>query len=53
MIMTKLEIYFFRQKSGKEPVRDWLRGLPPQERKLIGEDLKLAKRRMAKLRGDK
>ncbi len=40
MIRTKLEVYFFRQKSGKEPVRDWLKNLPPRERKIIGEDLK-------------
>jgi hypothetical protein len=28
-------------ESGADPVRDWLRTLPPYERKLIGEDLKM------------
>jgi phage-related protein len=40
MTKAKLEIYFFRQASGKEPVRDLLKSLPPLERKFIGEDLK-------------
>ncbi len=37
----KLNVKFFRQKaSGSEPVRDWLRKLPANERKAIGEDIK-------------
>jgi hypothetical protein len=37
----KLNITFFRQKaSGSEPVRDWLRQLPENEKKAIGEDIK-------------
>ena len=35
-----LTVNFFRQESGNEPVRDWLRSLPAEERKLIGEDIK-------------
>jgi len=37
----KLSVKFFRQSaSGSEPVRDWLRQLPENERKAIGEDIK-------------
>ena len=35
-----LQVKFFRQDSGKEPVRDWLKELPIEERKIIGEDIK-------------
>lgn len=31
---------FFRTGGGREPVREWLRGLPPEDRKRIGEDIK-------------
>ena len=30
---------FFRTTSGKEPVRDWLKGLSKDERRKIGEDI--------------
>ena len=36
-----LPMIFFRSASGKEPVRLWLKELPPEERKLIGEDLQV------------
>lgn len=35
-----ISVRFFRQESGSEPVRDWLKSLSPQDRKLIGEDIK-------------
>jgi len=35
-----LSVKFFREKSGAEPVRNWLKGLSSQDRKLIGEDIK-------------
>lgn len=35
-----MAVRFYRSKSGKEPVRDWLRGLPRQSKKAIGEDIK-------------
>ena len=35
-----ISVRFFRQESGAEPVRDWLKSLSPQDRKLIGEDIK-------------
>ena len=30
---------FYRSASGREPVREWLRGLPREDRKLIGGDI--------------
>ncbi|MBF0134436.1 MAG: type II toxin-antitoxin system RelE/ParE family toxin [Magnetococcales bacterium] len=36
-----LDVVFFRTASGNEPVRDWLRGMDLEDRKAIGEDLKL------------
>ncbi|HEV2045619.1 MAG TPA: type II toxin-antitoxin system RelE/ParE family toxin [Chthoniobacterales bacterium] len=30
---------FFRTETGREPVRDWLKDLPKNERKIIGEDI--------------
>ncbi len=38
--MTPLKVNFFRHKNGTEPVRSWLKSLPPVERKLIGQDIK-------------
>ena len=35
-----LSIAFFRAGSGNEPVREWLKSLPREERRLIGEDIK-------------
>lgn len=31
---------FVRTEAGGEPVRDWLKGLSTEDRKLIGEDIK-------------
>lgn len=37
----RLSAAFFRQSaSGSGPVREWLRGLPANERRAIGEDIK-------------
>jgi phage-related protein len=37
----KLVVKFFQQgASGSEPVRDWLKALPLEEKKAIGEDIK-------------
>lgn len=36
----KLKALFFKNSSGKEPVRDWLKGLTKEEKKLIGDDIK-------------
>ena len=31
---------FYRTEAGGEPVREWLKGLSPEDRKTIGEDIK-------------
>jgi len=33
-------VIFFRLDSGREPVRDWLKGLDRESRKTVGEDIK-------------
>lgn len=33
-------VAFFRLDSGREPVREWLKGLSKENRKTIGEDIK-------------
>jgi hypothetical protein len=35
-----LSVKFFRTEAGNEPVRDFLRDLPPEDRKIIGMDIK-------------
>lgn len=35
-----LKVKFFRTKSGHEPVRDFLLALSPEDRKIIGTDIK-------------
>lgn len=36
-----LTVNFFRSEVGREPVKEWLRALPKEDRKVIGEDIKL------------
>jgi phage-related protein len=36
----RLRVLFYRTSSGNEPVREWLKALPIQDRKIIGDDLK-------------
>ncbi|HRK68945.1 MAG TPA: type II toxin-antitoxin system RelE/ParE family toxin [Hyphomonas sp.] len=36
-----LRVVFFRTLVGREPVRDWLLDLDKEDRKVIGEDVKL------------
>ena len=38
--LKRLPAYFYRSDSGREPVREWLKGLKPADRKIIGEDIK-------------
>ena len=33
-------VVFFKTESGNEPVREWLKNLTPNDRKIIGEDIK-------------
>ena len=35
----KIPLIFYRNRAGAEPVLDWLRGLPAEERKEVGRDL--------------
>jgi len=37
-----LEVVFYKTESGNEPVREWLKGLPRDDRRTIGEDIKTA-----------
>ena len=38
--MKRLPAAFYQLPSGREPVRDWLKALGPEDRKIIGEDIK-------------
>lgn len=38
--LKRLPAYFYRSDNGREPVREWLKGLEPADRKVIGEDVK-------------
>jgi phage-related protein len=38
--LKRLPARFFRLDSGREPVREWLKSLSPEDRKAIGEDIK-------------
>src|SRR6266496_460265 len=39
-IAPVLSVAFFRTGSGNEPVREWVKSLPREERRIIGEDIK-------------
>lgn len=38
--MKRLPAAFYRLPSGREPVREWLKTLGDEDRKIIGEDVK-------------
>jgi len=38
--LKRLPASFYRSDRGREPVREWLKGLEPEDRKAIGEDIK-------------
>jgi phage-related protein len=38
-LITKVDLVFFRNEAGSEPVREWLKSLVEVERRLIGTDL--------------
>ncbi len=38
----RLQVYFFKTANNRQPVRDWLKELPVEDRKVIGNDLKTA-----------
>ena len=35
-----LDVFFYKETSGREPVREWLRSLDKEAKKTIGEDIK-------------
>lgn len=38
--LKRLPARFYRTMSGREPVREWLKDQSPEDRKIIGEDIK-------------
>jgi len=36
----RLQVIFFKTEAGHEPVRAWLKSLPLQDKKIIGQDIK-------------
>ena len=38
--MKQLPAFFYALPSGREPVQEWLKGLPAEDRKIVGEDIK-------------
>ena len=36
-----ITVDFYKQGNGREPVREWLKSLRKEERRIIGEDIKL------------
>lgn len=40
IVGSPLTVVFYQTQSGKEPVREWLKGLSKEEKKAVGEDIK-------------
>jgi len=38
--LKRLPAHFYRSEGGREPVREWLKGLDREDRKAVGEDIK-------------
>ena len=38
--LPRLTVRFFHESNGSEPVRDWLKRLPAEEKREIGSDIK-------------
>jgi len=38
--LKRVPVLFYRTESGNEPVRQWLQAMAPEDRRLIGEDIK-------------
>jgi phage-related protein len=38
--LKRLPARFYRSNSGREPVREWLKKLDAEDRKILGEDIK-------------
>ena len=41
MMKKIIQVSFFKQVSGIEPVREWLKSLPIEDKKIIGYDIKV------------
>jgi hypothetical protein len=39
MALKRIPAFFYALPSGREPVRAWLKGLPEDDRKMVGEDI--------------
>jgi phage-related protein len=42
---NKISLVFFRTAAGNEPVREWLKELPEEDRRVIGQDLQRVQHR--------
>jgi phage-related protein len=40
MVLKRIPARFYRTPAGREPVRDWLKELPDEDRRIVGEDIK-------------
>ena len=40
MTLKRTPARFYRTASGREPVREWLKDLSPEDRRTLGEDIK-------------
>ncbi len=40
MVLKRLPARFYRNANGREPVREWLKELPPADRYILGADIK-------------
>jgi phage-related protein len=38
--LKRIPVVFYRTSVGNEPVRQWLKAMTPEDRRLIGEDIK-------------
>lgn len=38
--LKRLPAFFYQLPSGRAPVRDWIKSLSPEDRAIIGEDIK-------------
>ncbi|MGI4828908.1 MAG: type II toxin-antitoxin system RelE/ParE family toxin [Janthinobacterium lividum] len=40
MTLKRIPARFYQTASGREPVREWLKELPAEDRRILGEDIK-------------
>lgn len=38
--MKRITVRFYKSESGKEPVREWLKGFSKEDKSILGEDIK-------------